>query len=74
MFLAAEAAETAEKAGKFTPWDIFMVLFTIIIAIAVVRNVTAKEKNLFAVGFSIVALLAFLYVDYLMVRTWLGIL
>ena len=59
---------------NFTGFDIFMIVFTIILAIAFFRLVTSKEKNLFAIGFTVVALLVFLYMDYNMVRNWFGLL
>ncbi|WP_128896815.1 DUF2759 family protein [Longirhabdus pacifica] len=70
LFLAAEA----EAAGGFDPWDIFMILFTIVIAIGFVRLIAAKQKNLFAIGFAGVSLAVFLFLDVLMVRNWFGLL
>ncbi|MFD2671931.1 DUF2759 family protein [Marinicrinis sediminis] len=71
MFLA-EAAEKAETVSKFQYWDLFMIAFTIVIAWALVRTLTAREKNVFAIGFSLVSLLVFLYADYLMVLNWMN--
>jgi arginine exporter protein ArgO len=71
MFLAEEAAQAA---SKFTGFDPFVILFTIIIAIGVVRLVTAPKKNLFAIGFSSVSLLVFLVMDAVMVLTWMDIM
>lgn len=66
MFLAA----AAETVSKFKTFDIFMILFTILIFIGVVRLLTARQKNKFAIAFGIVSLLVFLYSDYAMVMNW----
>jgi hypothetical protein len=70
MFWAAEAASST--AVKFDPFDAFIIVFTVIIALAVVRTISAKQKNLFAIGFSIVSLIVFLVMDFVMVKGWIG--
>ncbi|OAB42985.1 DUF2759 family protein [Paenibacillus glacialis] len=65
-------AEGAEAVSKFHTFDIFMILFTILILIGVVRLITQPVKNLFAIGFGVVSLLVFLYSDYAMVLGWIG--
>jgi len=70
MFLAQEAA--AESAGKFSFFDLFMFAFTILIAIGVARLLKAEKKNKFAIGFGTLCLLAFLFIDFLVVLTWTG--
>lgn len=71
MFLAEEAAQNV---STFDIFDLFILAFTVVIAIGVIRSLTAREKNKFAIGFGIVALLVFLFMDFVMVRSWLGIL
>ncbi|TDF93461.1 hypothetical protein [Paenibacillus piri] len=68
MFLAEEAAQAA---SKFTGFDPFVILFTIIIAVGVVRLLAAPKKNPFAIGFSAVSLLVFLIMDAVMVLNWM---
>lgn len=66
MFLAEEV-----NASTFTPFDIFMVVFTILIAVGLVRLALQRpRKNLFALGFTAVALLVFLAADIKMVSGW----
>jgi uncharacterized membrane protein len=68
MFLAEQAEASS---STFQTFDIFMVLFTILIAIGLVRLLLARpRKNLFAIGFAIVALVIFLVADYKMVSGW----
>lgn len=69
MFLAEEAAKSA-----IDPFDWFMLAFTIIIAIGFVRLILARpRKNIFAIGFTTVALLLFLFIDYVMIfKVWLA--
>ncbi|SMF68122.1 hypothetical protein SAMN05661091_0405 [Paenibacillus uliginis N3/975] len=66
MFLAA----AAETGSNFKTFDIFMILFTILILIGVVRLLTARQKNKFAIAFGVVSLLVFLYSDYAMIMNW----
>lgn len=70
MFLAEEAA--AQAAGNFSFFDLFMIGFTILIAIGVVRLAKEEKKNKFALGFATLCLLAFLGIDFLMVLSWMG--
>ncbi|QHT63400.1 hypothetical protein GXP70_27915 [Paenibacillus lycopersici] len=71
MFLA-ETASTA--LAKFDPMDIMMLLFTIVIFIGWIRLLTAKtKKNLFAIGFTTVALLVFAFANYVMIfKVWIS--
>jgi len=71
MFLA-EAAKEGASTGIFAFFDIFMIVFTIIIAISLFRLAKAEKRNLFALGFTAVCLLTFLAVDGLMVLSWMG--
>ncbi|MDF2961686.1 MAG: hypothetical protein K0S39_3421 [Paenibacillus sp.] len=71
MFIAAEAAQ---EASKFTGFDPFVILFTIIIAVGCIRLLAAPKKNLFAIGFSGVSLLVFLVMDAVMVLNWMDML
>jgi len=72
MFLAAEEAATA--ASTFEPFDIMMLLFTIVIFIGWVRLLMARpKKNIFAIGFATVSLGVFLFANYIMIfKVWLG--
>lgn len=68
MYLAEQAGEAA---STFQTFDVFMVLFTIIIAIGLVRLLLERpRKNLFAIGFTVIALAIFLFADYVMVSGW----
>lgn len=67
MLLAA----AGETSTKFNGFDIFMILFTIIILIGVVRLLVERpKKNLFAIGFGIISLLVFLASDAVMIKSW----
>ena len=70
MFLAEEAAKTS----SFEPFDILMLVFTVLIFIGFVRLIMQRpRKNIFAIGFTAVALAVFLYVDYIMIlEVWLA--
>jgi len=70
MFLAEEAA----KASSFEPFDIIMLVFTVLIFIGFVRLLMQRpRKNIFAIGFTAVSLAVFLYVDYIMIfEVWLA--
>lgn len=64
-------AEAAGNTSNFNGFDIFMLLFTVIIFIGVVRLMVARpKKNLFAIGFGIVSLLVFLASDAVMISGW----
>lgn len=66
MFLAA-----AEQGGiNFNGFDIFMFVFTLILLIAVVRLLRAKEKNFFAIAVAIIALGTFVFLNIAMIRLW----
>lgn len=69
MFLAQEVAEEAKR---FFGFDIFMILFTIVIAIGLFRLIKAPKKNLFAIGFTTICLIVFLATDALMIMNWFG--
>lgn len=71
MFLAEEAAKSA---STIDPFDWFMLAFTVIIAIGFVRLLLARpKKNPFAIGFTVVALGLFLFIDYVMIfKVWLA--
>ncbi|TVY09364.1 hypothetical protein [Paenibacillus cremeus] len=69
MLLAEEAAKTASTYNGF---DVFVVLFTIVIAIGVIRLLAAPKKNPFAIGFGLVSLAIFLTMDVVMVMGWTG--
>jgi len=68
--LLAEAVATG--ASKFHTFDVFMILFTILILIGVARLLRAPQKNKFAIGFGAVSLLVFIISDYAMVMNWLS--
>lgn len=70
MFLAA--AEATQKVSHFKAWDVFMILFTIVIAIGLFRLLKERPMNKFAIGFTVVSLGTFLFLDALMVVNWLG--
>jgi hypothetical protein len=71
MYLAAAAATATTS--NFNTFDIFMLLFTIVIAIGLVRLVGQHKKNIFAIGWSAVCLLVFLVIDYIMIfKVWMG--
>ncbi|WP_027091784.1 hypothetical protein [Cohnella thermotolerans] len=68
MFLASNAEDSA---SLFTPFDVFMVIFTVLIAIGLVRLLMARpKKNYFALGFGTLALIVFLIADVKMVSGW----
>lgn len=68
--LLAEVA--AQEPSKFQTFDVFMILFTILILVGVVRLIKAPQKNKFAIAFGIVSLLVFIISDYAMVMHWLS--
>lgn len=68
MFLAAE--EAATTGGTINTFDYFVLAFTVLLVIAVFRSLTAPKKNLFAIGFGVVSLLVFLFMDYVMLQEW----
>lgn len=66
--LLAEAA--AQGPSKFHTFDVFMILFTILILVGVYRLLKAPQKNKFAIGFGMVSLLVFAVSDYAMIMNW----
>jgi hypothetical protein len=76
MFIAAEAVTPAPMATgtfdllgiTFDIFDLFVIAFTILIAIGVVRSLKAEQKNMVAIGFGGVSLLVFLIMDVIMVK------
>ncbi|WP_274654123.1 hypothetical protein [Paenibacillus humicola] len=71
---AAAAAPAAAPISKFDPFDIVMLLFTILIFIGWVRLLMARpKKNKFAIGFATLALAVFLFANYVMIfKVWLS--
>lgn len=64
-------ADDATPGSLFTPFDVFMVIFTVLIVIGLVRLLMVRsKKNWFAVGFSTLALIVFLIADVKMVSGW----
>ncbi|WP_309121756.1 DUF2759 family protein [Paenibacillus sp.] len=57
---------------NFDPFDIFMILFTVLSVFALMRAV--QHKNKFAAGFSALVLLVFLFTDLVMVLNWFNAL
>nr|WP_238392581.1 DUF2759 family protein [Paenibacillus antri] len=57
---------------NFDPFDIFMILFTVLSVFALLRAV--QHKNKFAAGFSALVLLVFLFTDLVMVLNWFNAL
>ncbi|NQX61878.1 MULTISPECIES: hypothetical protein [Paenibacillus] len=66
--LLAEAAEASTS--TYTSFDIYVLIFTVIIAIAVIRQLINPKRNLFALGFGTVSLLVFLFMDVIMIKGW----
>ncbi|HEY2492013.1 MAG TPA: hypothetical protein VGI33_03675 [Paenibacillus sp.] len=69
MFLAEAAAGAP---SNFNTFDIFMIAFTVLILIGLIRLLAEPIKNKFAIGFTVVSLLVFLYSDYAMILGWLS--
>ena len=72
MLLAEEVVEESTK--SFATFDVFMIVFTILIAAGVYRIAKAEKRNMFALGFATICLLTFLAIDFLMVLSWFGAL
>jgi uncharacterized membrane protein len=77
MLIAAEAAKEKISTGTFglfgitfDYFDLFVIAFTILIAVGVIRSLLAKEQNKVAIGFGGVSLLVFLFMDVIMVQHW----
>lgn len=58
--------------SQFSFFDPILILFSIIIAIGFVRLLMAPNKNYFALAFTLVCLGVFIFMDILVVKTWLG--
>lgn len=68
MFLAENATESA---STFAVFDIFMVIITVLIIVGLVRLLMQRgNKNIFAIGFTVVSLIIFLIADAKMVSGW----
>ncbi|GKS14806.1 MULTISPECIES: DUF2759 family protein [Paenibacillus] len=63
-------AEEAAQASSFSGFDPFVIIFTILIAIGLVRLFAAKRKNVFAIAFALVSLAVFLFMDVVMIKGW----
>lgn len=71
MYFAEEATTAA---SNFSGFDPFVIAFTALIIIGLIRLLRApKKKNVFAIGFALVALATFGLMDVVMVLTWMGI-
>lgn len=65
-------AEAAEAAKKFEPFDIIMVVVTILLVMAFIRLVSQPVKNKFAIAFTAVSIIVFALADVAMIKTsWL---
>ncbi|MFD1953983.1 hypothetical protein ACFSL6_07240 [Paenibacillus thailandensis] len=71
MFLAEEAAASTSTVNTF---DYFMLLFTVLIFIGLIRLLRVKpNKNYFAIGWTTLSLLVFLVIDYIMIfKIWMA--
>ncbi|MFD0696291.1 hypothetical protein ACFQZT_19685 [Paenibacillus sp. GCM10027628] len=67
MLLAAEAAATTSTYSSF---DIYVLIFTVVIAIAFIKQLITPKRNLFALGFAGVALIVFGIMDVVMIKGW----
>ena len=70
MLLSAAAAAAEEVKSTFDVFDIFILAFTVVIAIGVVRSLLARDKNLLAIGFGIVSLAVFVIMDIKAISGW----
>jgi hypothetical protein len=64
------SAEAAAKTSSFSGFDPFVIIFTIVIAIGFLRLLSAKKKNMFAIGFSFIALAVFAFMSVIAVSGW----
>ncbi|MWC30564.1 hypothetical protein [Paenibacillus sp. MMS18-CY102] len=73
MYLAEEAAKAAATTSNINTFDWFMLAFTVLIAIGLVRLLMARpKKNVFAIGFATVSFLVFAFSDYVMItESWM---
>ncbi|UJF33167.1 DUF2759 family protein [Paenibacillus hexagrammi] len=67
MFLAEEAAAAT---STYSTFDIYVLIFTLVIAIGFIRQLIQPKRNYFAVGFAGVALLVFGIMDVVMIKGW----
>ncbi|MCG7407954.1 DUF2759 family protein [Paenibacillus sp. ACRRX] len=67
--LLAEAAAAA-KESAFDYFDIFMLVLTLILLWAVIRQVKQRPRNMFALGFAVVSFLVFVAADFIMISGW----
>jgi hypothetical protein len=79
MLLAENAVAQKMATGTFDLFgitfdifDLFVIAFTILIAIGVFRSLKAEQKNLVAIGFGGVSLLVFVIMDIIMVSNWIN--
>ncbi|KRF34029.1 DUF2759 family protein [Paenibacillus sp. Soil787] len=63
-------AEAAATTSTYTSFDIYVLIFTVVIAIAVIKQLINPRRNLFALGFAGVALIVFGIMDVVMIRGW----
>lgn len=70
MPLAGAESQTLILFGNVNGFDLFMIAFTIVIAIGLVRSFVIRPMNKFAAGFTFVCFLAFLVMDVVMVHNW----
>lgn len=63
-------AEAAATTSTYTSFDIYVLIFTVVIAIAVIRQLINPRRNLFALGFAVVSLIVFGIMDYVMISGW----
>ncbi|MEW9702756.1 hypothetical protein [Paenibacillus sp. SI8] len=64
------AEEAAVSASTYTSFDIYVLIFTVIIAIAFIKQLISPKRNLFALGFATVALIVFAIMDVKMISGW----
>ena len=67
MFLAEAAAEGE---SLFQVFDIFMLVITLILGWAVIRQVKQRPRNLFALVFAAISFIVFLIADVIMISGW----
>lgn len=59
-----------QSGSNYQHFDLVIIVFTLIFAWAMWRQVKQRPRNLFSLGFTLVSLLVFLYVDWIMVQGW----
>jgi hypothetical protein len=64
------AAEQAAAPSTYTSFDLYVLVFTVVIVIGFIRLLMAKKKNPFAIGFTLVALATFGIMDVVMISGW----